>query len=60
MSQTVHDFFDETLKGHALDKLFKGEEAKDVAEAKKVVDIAFSKLREMFEEKIINPKKLRR
>lgn len=45
----VEKFLQDTVRQNALDKLFKGQDATAAAEAKKVVDKAFSSLREMFE-----------
>lgn len=51
LRETVKDFLIKTANDIALDRLDKGEDAKSVAEAKKVVGEAFIKLKEMFEVK---------
>jgi hypothetical protein len=45
----VKQFLLDTVDKNALSMLYKGEDAKPSAEARKVVELAFSELREMFE-----------
>lgn len=49
MREDVKSFLIETLKQFALEELFNGGEAKDVAKALKVVENAFIKLTELYE-----------
>ncbi len=49
--EAVKEYLLQTLNKVALEKLFKGEDAKPVAEARFVVETAFSNLKEMYEPK---------
>jgi len=52
MLSEVKSFMEEMVKEHALSELFKGHDAKPSAEAKVVVELAFSRLKELYEPKI--------
>jgi hypothetical protein len=50
--EAVRDFILSTLNEFALEELFKGNNAIPVAKAKKVVDMAFVRLTELYKPKI--------